>query len=97
MSTYTKKDDPNSIIVVCEDDWHAHSVQLTYNSYAPETWPANFSLEFLLIPGGFFHRVKQVVKYVFGLNWSFWDDIIIDVETAGEIRDFIDGRLKDGN
>ncbi len=97
MSVYTRKDNPNSIIIVCEDDWHAHSVHLTYNSYALEKWPGDFCLGFFLIPGSFFRRVKQVVKYVFGLNWSFWDDIIIDVETAKEIRDFIDGRLKDGN
>ncbi len=94
MSTYIRKDDPNSIVIVCEDGWLGHSAKLTYNPPG-QIWPADFCLEFLLSPGTFFYRAKQIVKYMFGLGYSFWDDILIDVETAKAIHDFIDGRLKD--
>ncbi len=94
MNVYTSKDDSDSIIVVCEDGWAAHSLHLSF--WPDNPYPDLFLLEFHLVSGGFFERLKEATKYILNLNHSCWDDVVIDVDSAKEIRNFIDKRVSDG-
>lgn len=94
MSVYTNKDDPNSIVIGCDCGWVEHEAFL---SFWPDVspYPTLFLLEFHLVDDGLFDRLKQAVKYVLGLKHSEWDDLVIDTNSAKQIRDFIDARLKE--
>ncbi len=91
MSVYTSKDDSDSIIVVCEDGWSAHSAHLSF--WPDNPYPDLFILEFHLVTGGLFDRLKNAIKYILGRESECYDDIVIGVESARQIRNFIDERL----
>lgn len=79
----------------CACDSSEHMLRFTYDLDDPIDEGILF-IEPQLSNGPFFWRLRRAVKYLFGYKCRYgqWDETLLDVHQARQLRDFIDGFIE---